>query len=206
MEGAPILADEQNVDLHQGDWEHVTVLLDPHTLTPRWLYTARHDDEGVLYRWSDSALTFDGEHPIVQAAFGGHPTYPGGCGERGRKKHPPLSDWLVCGSGRFAFRGSTTPLVDLGDPSIRWPCWPGHFGESKLGFEVSTPDADTLTKAINKYVHVWGPRSPLWQAENGSLSRSTPITGYGVCDRGAGAGEKDALGGSLGAVLTRLYG
>lgn len=31
MNGAPIAGDELNVDLHQGDWEHVDVLLNPKT-------------------------------------------------------------------------------------------------------------------------------------------------------------------------------
>ncbi len=189
--GAPEAGDITNVDLHQGDWEHVTVLLDARTLRPVALYTARHADEGVFYAWSPKDLTFDDGHPVVQAAIGGHPSYPAGCGQRIRTRQGGglLSDWLVCGSGRFAFRAASTPLVDLAH--VPWACWPGHFGEAKAGRELVDPTADTLTQVNAQYVHVAGPLSPLWQAENGVVGR------YGVCDRGAGAAERTALGGVL---------
>ena len=83
MNGAPVAGDVENVDLHQGDWEHVDVLLDQRTLNPVALYTARHANEGVFYYWNSRKLTFDGPgrlHPIVQAAIGGHPSYPNTCG------------------------------------------------------------------------------------------------------------------------------
>jgi hypothetical protein len=104
MNDAPLAADKLNTDLHQGDWEHVTVLLSPGSLTPRWIYMARHDGEGQFYRWDSQALQFDHGHPIVQAAFGGHPTYDNNCGGRPRPKiGDALDDWVVCGSSRFAF-------------------------------------------------------------------------------------------------------
>ena len=186
MNGAPIAGDTENVDLHQGDWEHVTVLLDQRTLNPVALYMARHADEGAFYAWNSPSLTFDQGHPIVQGAFGGHPSYPNACGRITRTKHGGglLSDWVVCGSGRFAFRAATTPLVDLA--STPWACWPGHFGEAKEGREVVKPNADTFSKLITQNVHVAGPRAPLRQAENGSPTS-------GVCDRGAGTAENDAV-------------
>jgi hypothetical protein len=202
MAGAPIAGDARNVDLHQGDWEHVTVLLDQRTLRPMSLYMARHADEGVFLPWTSSQLAFDHGHPIVQAAFGGHPTYPNSCGEYRRTKHGGgvLSDWVVCGSGRYAFRAGTTPLVDLASAQTPWACWRGHFGEAKLGREVFKPDADTLTKADNQFVHVAGPRAPLEQAENGFA------TGHGVCDRGPAAAEQGALRGELAPLLSRPFG
>jgi hypothetical protein len=202
MNGAPVAGDIENVDLHQGDWEHVTVLLDEHTLKPVALYTARHANEGVFYYWNSKKLTFDGPgrlHPIVQAAIGGHPSYPNTCGGFKRSQGGgALYDWVVCGGGRYAFRAVTTPLVDLGQMS--WSCWPGHFGEAKHGVEVVDATADTLTQENTNYVHVAGPVSPLRQAENGQ------DPGYGVCTRGAGASEHDALHGSLTPLLTRLFG
>jgi hypothetical protein len=199
MDGAPIAGDAGNVDLHQGDWEHVDVLLDQRTLDPIALYTARHDDEGLFFPWASPALGFDGGHPVVQAAFGGHPSYPPGCGRRDRTRHLGglLADWLVCGSGRFAFRADTTPLVDLGGPDAPWACWPGHFGEAKPGAERPDPDAGALTQAVAKYVDVAGPLSPLQQGENGSVK-----SGYGVCRRGRGATEGDALQGPLARLLS----
>ncbi len=202
MNGAPVAGDVENVDLHQGDWEHVDVLLDQRTLNPVALYMARHANEGQFYYWDSKKLTFDGPgrlHPIVQAAIGGHPSYPDKCGGFKRSQGGgALYDWVVCGGGRFAFRASTTPLVDLGQTS--WACWPGHFGEARHGLEVVDPTADHVTTVIAKFVHVAGPVSPLRQAENGQ------DPGYGVCTRGAGATEAGALHGALAPLLTSVFG
>ncbi len=202
MNGAPVAGDVENVDLHQGDWEHVDVLLDQRTLNPVALYMARHANEGQFYYWNSKTLTFDGPgrlHPIVQAAIGGHPSYPNTCGGFKRSQGDgALYDWVVCGGGRYAFRATTTPLVDLGQTS--WACWPGHFGEARHGVEVVDPTADTLTTEVAKFVHVAGPVSPLRQAENGQ------DPGYGVCTRGVGATEIDALHGPLAPLLTSMFG
>jgi hypothetical protein len=165
MNDAPIAGDKANVDLHQGDWEHVDVLLDPATMKPRWLYMARHSNEGQFVPWSSPALSFDQGHPLIQAAFGGHPSYEPGCGPRPRTRTYNLSsDWLVCGSGRFAFRGTTTPLVDLARTA--WACWPGHFGEAVPGIEASSSTNESLIVKARKFVYVQGPQAPLRQAEN----------------------------------------
>jgi hypothetical protein len=173
MQDAPLAGDETNTDLHQGDWEHITVLLDPKTLAPQWLYMARHADEGRFFPWSSPTLAFDGSHPIIQGAFGGHPAYDNHCAPRPRARVSNLSsDWVICGSGRFAFRATSTPLVDLAHTS--WACWKGHFGEAKPGLEVDSPsEADNVLSEARKFVYVAGPVSPLWQAENGSLSSGT---------------------------------
>jgi hypothetical protein len=201
MGGAPIAGDVTNVDLHQGDWEHVTVLLDGKTLDPVALYTARHANEGQFYAWNSRLLQFDDGHPIVQGAFGGHPSYPNTCYRHVRSVGAGfLSDWIVCGSGRFAFRAQSTPLVDLASPQVTWACWPGHFGEAKPGREVVNPDADTVRKIIAANVHVAGPLSPLQQAENGSLS-----THHGVCAAGKATAEHDALHGPPAALLSAEF-
>jgi hypothetical protein len=166
MPTSPIAADVVNTDLHEGDWEHVSVLLDPKSLEPRYLYMARHDMEGQALAWNSPLLHFDGDHPIVQAAFGGHPTYPNTCAEHRRAILKNLaSDWVVCGSGRFGFRGAATPLVDLARTS--WACWPGRFGEAtaKQLTNAKLPEYDPR-RAIARYVLVAGPLSPLRQAEN----------------------------------------
>jgi hypothetical protein len=197
MNDAPVAADLVNTDLHQGDWEHVTVLLDANTKQPLWLYTARHSSEGQYYPWNSPLLTFDDGHPIVQAALGGHPTYDAHCREslrfapalgviRGR-----VADWIVCGSGRFAFRAATTPLVDIA--TAPWACWKGHFGvatRSEIG--AAKLNEGSIQRAIDANYDVAGPRSPLWQAENGRLAADqTPTPGKpppvdsGVCAAGA---------------------
>lgn len=169
---SPLAADLANTDLHEGDWEHVSVLLNPRTLAPSFLYLARHDQEGVTLPWDSPLLRFDDGHPVVQAAFGGHPSYPNGCGEHLREILRNLgSDWLVCGSGRFAFRAETTPLVDLARAS--WSCWPGHFGEATPSQLRNAKRGESdPRRAIAKYVLVAGPRSPLRQAENADVCRA----------------------------------
>jgi hypothetical protein len=145
------------------------VLLDPTTFKPRWLYMARHADEGKFVAWDNPTLSFDQGHPIVQGAFGGHPTYENRCGAQPRARLLNLSsDWVVCGSGRFAFRAATTPLVDLAQTS--WGCWKGHFGEAKPGLEVNRlGEADTVLNKSREFKFVAGPISPLRQAENSAV-------------------------------------
>ena len=193
MQDAPVAGDGANTDLHQGDWEHITVLLNPKSLAPEWLYTARHADEGRFLPWTSPTLAFDGTHPIAQAAFGGHPTYDNHCGARLRGRLSNLSaDWVICGSGRFAFRAASTPLVDLAQ--MNWACWKGHFGEAKPGLEVNaTAEADDVISEARKFVFVAGPISPLWQGENGNLS-----SGTGPCARPGGPQAVESAG--LGAV------
>ena len=166
MAGAPIAGDQFNVDLHQGDWEHVDVLLDPATGAPRWLFMARHSSEGQFVAWGSPSLPLDDGHPVIQAAFGGHPSYLPGCGARPRPiTHDASSDWLACGSGRFAFRAATTPLVDVARTT--WACWPGHFGEASTRLEVDNAHhAENVIDSIRHFVFVAGPVSPLEQAEN----------------------------------------
>jgi hypothetical protein len=189
MEEAPVAGDESNTDLHQGDWEHITVLLDPRTYTPRWLYMARHADEGTFLPWDSPTLAFDGTHPIVQGALGGHPTYDNHCGARPRGRVWYLSaDWVVCGSGRYAFRGATTPLVDLA--RTNWGCWPGRFGEAtKWPANVNVvEESDNVVDKGLELVYAPGPRSPLWQAENEKL-----LHGKDICAGDPRRPEDEAL-------------
>jgi hypothetical protein len=157
-----------SVDQHEGDWEGVTVLLNE-ALEPQLLYMARHDNEGVAVRWD--RLRFDKpSHPIVQAAFGGHPTYRNDCGAfpRARTKNQ-LADYVSCGSRRFVFRARSTALANLA--RAPWACWPGHFGEATPE-EIANgrlPETD-----VRHHIKVAGPRSPLRQGPN-----------KGLCDPGS---------------------
>jgi hypothetical protein len=203
MNQAPIAGDVANTDLHQGDWEHVTVLIDPKTKQPRWLYMAHHSNEGEYLPWSSPLLSFDEGHPIVQAAYGGHPTYPAYCGARPRYANGIdglLSDWLVCGAGRFAFRASTTPLVDIA--KTPWACWRGHFGVATPSeVQGSSHNEDSVQRAIDDYYEVAGPPSPLWQAENGQLSadgESRAESGFCASKGGPQAPENEAIGEGVG--------
>jgi hypothetical protein len=174
MNAAPLAADQLNVDLHQGDWEHIDVLLDSRTLAPKWLYMARHSGEGQFIQWGSPSLALDGSHPLVQAAFGGHPTYEPGCGAQVRSQPGSvLVDWLVCGSGRFAFRATDTPLVDIA--SAPWACWPGHFGAAGTPQEQqSVGKSESLLDQARNQVFVAGPQAPVRQAENSGTCAGGP--------------------------------
>ncbi len=184
MQEAPLAGDLFDVDFHQGDWEHVDVLLDPRSEQPEWLYMARHSDEGQFMGWSNAKLALEGEHAIIQAAFGGHPSYQPNCAEERRTRTKNfLGDWLVCGSGRLAFRAATTPLVDVA--RTPWGCWKGHFGEAASGVEVEDAARPESARDLLRNLRlVAGPESPLLQAEN-----------RGVCATGAIASEEAALSG-----------
>ena len=186
MDQSPLAGDEANVDLHQGDWEHVDVLLNSKTKEPAWLYLARHDYEGKFIPWSSPALHFDQGHPLIQAAFGGHPSYLPGCGAAPRAvTRQALSDWLSCGSGRFAFRGGTTPLVDMARQP--WACWPGYFGEA-TSLEVSPEHSESEPSvAIKHLLYVHGPFAPLRQAENKSVCTGEPTAAEMNLSDGASA-------------------
>ena len=166
MNAAPLAGDKLNVDLHQGDWEHIDVLLDATTLAPKWLYMARHSSEGQFLQWGSPVMAMAGGHAVVQAAFGGHPTYEPGCGSQVR--HQPtsaLEDWLVCGGGRFAFPAATTPLVDIAQQP--WVCWPGHFGAAGTRDEInSVGKNESALDSVRGQVFVAGPQAPARQAEN----------------------------------------
>ena len=192
-----------NTDLHQGDWEHVTVLIDRKTGEPRWLYMAHHSNEGEYFPWNSPLLSFDEGHPVVQAAYGGHPTYPAGCDERRRYANGLngiVSDWLVCGAGRFAFRASTTPLADIA--ATPWACWKGHFGVATASeVSASKKNEGSIQRAIDDYYHVAGPVSPLWQAENGNLAATGAK--QGVCaNDDPQAPEREAIREGIGRLAS----
>ena len=156
---APLKADTADIDWHEGDWEHITVLLEQHgsDYVPRYVWMARHSSEGKLNPWAD--VQHDGGgHPVVYPAFGGHPSYPT-CGAHPRALlAAAVYDYVSCSPGLYTIRAADTRLVDLS--SVSWSCWPGYFGTT-LGTKASG-DADDPTGQIL----VAGPRSPLRQAEN----------------------------------------
>lgn len=153
----------KSTDYHEGDWEHVTVLLDRETLTPSWLWTARHSDEGTAIPWGD--VTREEGHPVVYGALGGHPSYAHGCeawrrgGHRIFFKMVHFFDYTGCAPNLFSFTADGTRLVDL--RAVSWACWPGNFG--KAGSSLVA--ANNFDDPTGLYL-VAGPRSPLRQAEN----------------------------------------
>jgi Vacuolar protein sorting-associated protein 62 len=152
----PLHNDYVNSDYHEGDWEHITVLIDSGG-NPRYLWMARHSTEGIAIPWSQVSLDHDG-HPIVYPALGGHPSYPN-CGAHWRALLlRAFADFVPC-NRLFSFSYATTPLVDLSH--VSWACWPGHFGAAGRGLR-SASNFDDPTRLVL----VAGPLSPLRQAEN----------------------------------------
>jgi hypothetical protein len=155
----PLLADNADVDLHEGDWEHIAVLLDPEgsTYVPKFVWFARHSNEGMLIPWRQVAKD-PPDHPVVYPAFGGHPSYPS-CGAKPRALlAAAVFDYLPCQPGLYTFSGAATRLVDLA--RVGWRCWPGYFGTA-VGTTGSS-NADDPTGQILAA----GPRAPLRQMEN----------------------------------------
>jgi Vacuolar protein sorting-associated protein 62 len=157
----PLQADNADIDFHEGDWEHITVLLSRDN-TPELVWMARHSSEGTLISWND--VQHDGTHPVIYPAFGGHPSYPD-CGAHARTLlAAAVYDYVPCSPGEYTLPGGTTRLVDLA--KVSWSCWPGHFGTA--AGTTATSNADDPSGAIL----VAGPNSPLRQAENKTACRS----------------------------------
>ena len=131
---------------HDGDWEHVTVRLDP-ALRPIGAWYARHADAfpGPWFAWS--ALERDGEHPVVLAGRGTHASYPDHdapfwerlCPER----VPATAEAAGCTVWRTGATG-TGGVVNVGErgaPRARFLAWPGRWGATgRFGSDTrSTP-------------------------------------------------------------------
>jgi hypothetical protein len=158
MLSTPLQADNADIDFHEGDWEHITVLLGRKN-TPDFVWMARHSSEGTLISWND--VERDGTHPVIYPAFGGHPSYPD-CGSHARTLlAAAVYDYVPCSPGEYTLPGGRTRLVDLA--KVSWSCWPGHFGTA-AGTTASS-NADDPSGSIL----VAGPASPLRQAENQSV-------------------------------------
>ena len=119
---------------HEGDFEHVAIVLSRYTGRPRYVFMARHgpdeasrQDEPLRYSYDDldnpRGVRHEGTHLKVYAAHGSHAIYPK-CGKHGRSGLPP--DDHTC-QGPVATFGTDTPLMDLA--RSRWACWKGRFGE-----------------------------------------------------------------------------
>ena len=153
-----------NTDYHQGDLEHVAVLLDPKTMQPVYLWMARHSNEGVAYRWHSPSIQWQGDHATIYAAFGSHASYAD-CGiQRRSRTYRFINDYVVCIPHQtYAFTYNATPLVDLSKTA--WGCWRGHLGQAgplragRVGFAP---------------YETAGPVSPLNQQENFRIACHVP--------------------------------
>lgn len=194
----PETATKLTAGYHEGDFEHVSVLLQRlnkpgrDTYVPRFVYMAQHEG-GRLFDWHPDQVELEGTHPIVHVGIGGHASYEH-CGVHHRNpgfklrsSYVGLQDYAICDErsaaetasprgGVFTF-DTDTPLVELKRDS--WACWPGRFGRvvkksgverrmSKVFRKLGLPDIPAALRKVTD-----GPEAPLHQFENkGECPRS----------------------------------
>jgi VPS62-like protein len=149
---------------HEGDFESIGLLLSRDSKEPRYLWMARHADEGRPFVWSEAKLERSGGHPTVYAARGSHATYEA-CGRQHRFDGTKslIDDETACSTKQLFFEPALTPLSDLA--FTPWACWRGNFGYSKL---KRLPREDLLLAN--------GPQSPLWQQNFRALAAPCAVT------------------------------
>lgn len=159
--------DLADIDLHEGDFEGLFVLVSARTHKPIYVWMPRHADEGERFVWKEGILRHDGTHPIGFVARGSHATYES-CGRKFRTHEadtglPVLhrqvvdvpDDYVSCAEGDRYGLPANVPLVDLA--RTWWACWRGHLGNAPgLG---GTPVLGKLLEQID----VDGPQTPLFQ-------------------------------------------
>lgn len=161
---------------------------------------ARHSHEGQYFPWT-SRLSFDAGHLVVQAAFAGHPSYDAHCGARLRFIHPldgSVSDWVVVRLGTV--RLPSGDHAARGDRHDSMGVLKDHFGvASATEVGHAKQGEGSIQRAIDANYYVAGPRSPLWQAENGRLAAgAAQDTGACANHGGPTAAEQAAIGSGLG--------
>lgn len=143
-----------NTDLHEGDFEGLSMLLSARKHQPVYVWMPRHTGEGERFTWNEGALERDGNHLVGYVGRGSHATYES-CGRKfrtafafGRARDIP-DDFISCEPGDTYELGSTVPAVNLA--RTWWGCWPGHFGY-----------APAYGSPLNN-IYADGPLSPLFQ-------------------------------------------
>ncbi len=145
---------------HEGDFESVGVLLSSRTHRPRYVWMARHDDEGRMFTWNEPVLRRTGDHVTVFSAFGSHASYEN-CDRQARQQAPLgiIDDRPTCDAARqLRLPPESTPITDLA--RVSWGCWQGLFGHRA---------GDRVYEQL-PYFEANGPRSPLWQQEFGGVT------------------------------------
>jgi hypothetical protein len=158
--------DLADVDLHEGDFEGLSVLLSAKAHRPVYVWMPRHTEEGERFTWNEGVLHRHGTHPIGFVAKGSHATYES-CGRKFRTalvEHIPVvgrrvldvpDDHVSCAPQDRYRLSADVPMVNLA--RTWWACWPGHLGNAPgLG---SVP---VLGQALEQ-IDADGPQSPLFQ-------------------------------------------
>jgi hypothetical protein len=164
---------------HEGDFESVGVLLSADTHRPRYVWMARHADEGRMFTWDEAAITRHGTHPTVFVAKGSHASYES-CYRQSRPLAPGglIDDHPACDEDRqLRLAAESTPLTDLS--RAPWVCWRGLFGHRP---------GDKAFERI-PFLEADAPRSPLWQQHFGG-KRWEPCPGVSAPDRRDKRGEE----------------
>ena len=98
----------------------------PHDDAAEVAVSRRHATEGQFIPWDSPLMRFDEGHPWSRPRSADIRAICPACGAGPRALLANASgDWLSCGSGRFAFRGSPRRWSTAAQP---WACWPGFFG------------------------------------------------------------------------------
>jgi len=163
---------------HEGDFESVGVLLSARDHLPRAVWMARHDREGRVFGWNETALDVSAGHVRVHVARGSHASYE----HCGRQVRPvgggKVDDHVPCDDADLLhFNAASTRRVDLARAG--WACWRGRFGQS----------SETVLEGLPQVVNN-GPLSPLWQQSFGGVENA-PCRG--VRDPGSRQGPAEAV-------------
>ncbi len=159
--------DLADIDLHEGDFEGLAMLLSARTQRPVYVWMPRHAEEGERFTWEEGDLHRHGRHPVGFVARGSHATYES-CGRKFRTVEADTNlglfhvkvidvpdDHVSCAPPDRYRLHAGLPLVNLA--RTWWGCWPGHFGNAPDLGEV--PIFGQLLEQIDAN----GPQSPLFQ-------------------------------------------
>lgn len=119
---------------HEGDWEGVTVIVDPFGRRVRAVHFAQH---GHVWRYPRRVPRFRGRHVQVYVARGGHASYPRRCVRRCRQTDGLVSE--ARHNGRKPWIGNTArgcrarcvallPSREEAAETGHWNAWPGRWG------------------------------------------------------------------------------
>lgn len=123
-----------SIDEHEGDWEGVTVVVDPFGRRVLEVHYAAHAD---VWRYDRGVPLFVGSHVEVFSARGGHASYPRPCFHLCRQTDATLPEARF--DGRRAWVGNTASgchascvrLMPTGPDGVApasWDAWGGRWG------------------------------------------------------------------------------
>jgi hypothetical protein len=119
---------------HEGDWEGVTVIVDPLGRRVRAVHFAQH---AQVWRYPRRVPRFSGRHVRVYVARGSHASYPRRCVRRCRQTDGLVSEARA--NGRTPWAGNAArgcrrrcvallPGRDESTAAGSWNAWPGRWG------------------------------------------------------------------------------